>query len=120
MKNVYEMICEWEAGLDESRELFVRRDSWNDGNAFQVIGTRPDWKEWQGEPPPYFGGKVIVYGVVRWATSRRYEAHALSGPGTYAYSRIERPGWWRPPERWVRLALQGGGSVEFCLTAGHE
>lgn len=99
-----------EAGID-SGPLFVQRDSWSHRTVAEIEGTVPDWKQWRDRAPPYFGNP-IMFGWVHWGNSGRYELVEIRCPGTFAYARIERPAWWRPPLS-GSLVLSNGTRVDL-------
>jgi hypothetical protein len=82
-----------------SGELFLRRNSWGFMTVFKFVNTQLPWAEWSERKAPYFWEKgspvVVVQGVIHWGSSRTYERHELRSPGTFAYTPIRRPAWWR-------------------------
>jgi hypothetical protein len=80
--------------------LYLRRNSWGPMTVFRFTHTTPSWEIWRVNSAPYFcnyPAKIvpIVHGIVHWGQHHQYEVHTLRCPGTFAYTPIRRPAWWR-------------------------
>ncbi len=119
-RNVYQMAIEEEQRATSGAApspFMVKRKSWGAGVA-EVIAFDPPISTWGMTLSPHYGNPK-VFMLVKYRDSEPYALEELTGADSFAYERIDCPGWWKKglkyplvsPYKGRRIALNEDGSL---------